>query len=59
MNMSYHKDFLEHPHSSIYSENTAGSNTYGEVAVRVNPWRSIVNEPVLMILNLKENQSII
>lgn len=27
---------LHHQHSSIYSETTAGSNTHGELALRVN-----------------------
>lgn len=59
MNMSYHKDILEYPHSSFFSETTDDSNIQGEIALRVNLWGSMVNEPMLMRLNWEENQSIL
>lgn len=55
MNIAYHKEVLEYPQSSIYSETTASTNTELEVALRKNPCRPIVNEPMLMTSNLKEN----
>lgn len=57
MNISYHKEVLEHPQSSSHSEATADSKTQLEIALKENPWASIVNEPMLMRLNLKESQS--
>ena len=58
-NIIYHKEVLEYWQSSIYREATAGSNTQLGLALKENSWGSTVNEPMLMRLNLKENQSII
>ena len=57
MNISYPKEVLEHPQSSSHSEATADSKTQLEIALKENPWASIVNETTLMRLNLKESQS--
>lgn len=46
--------FLKHPQSSSHSEATADSKTQLEIALKENPWASIVNEPMLMRLNLKD-----